>query len=89
MYKLSSNNLPEIFLQMFRKNKSLHAYPTRQSNAYHLPRTWTIFAQKTIMFIGPSYWNALPPQESIESQSLYTFKRKLKELLFKTYDVNV
>ena len=88
MYKLSTNSLPEIFLQMFRRNRSLHTYPTRQSNAYHLPRTRTIFAQKTIMYIGPSYWNALPT-EIIESPSLYTFKSKLKELLFKTYDVNV
>ena len=89
MYNLSANNLPEIFLHMFQKNKSLHAYPTRQSNAYHLPRTRTIFAQKTIMFIGPNYWNALP-LELIDSPSLYTFKRKLKELLFKTYpDVNI
>ena len=89
MYNLSTTNLPEIFLQMFRKNRSLHDYPTRQSDAYHLPRTRTVFAQKTIMFTGPSYWNALP-LELIESPSLYTFKRKLKERLFKAYlDVNV
>ena len=43
MHKLSSKDLPGVFLQMFIRNNSVHHYPTRQSDAYHLPRTRNSF----------------------------------------------
>ena len=84
MHKLSTNELPEVFLQMFTRNNSVHNYPTRQHDAYHLPRTRTIFAQKTIMFTGPKYWNDLP-QDVSGCVSLYPFKRKLRMHLLNSY----
>ena len=84
MHKLSTNELPEVFLQMFTRNNSVHNYPTRQHDAYHLPRTRTIFAQKTIMFTGPKYWNDLP-QDVRGCLSLYPFKRKLRMHLLNSY----
>ena len=87
MYQLAANQLPNIFLQMFTKNSSIHNYPTRQREAYHLPRTRTIFAQKTIFFTGPRYWNDLPAQTK-NSSSLFAFKRRLKQLLLYSYFVN-
>ena len=86
MYHLSVKELPEVFSHMFRRNSQIHTYPTRQSDAYHLPRTRTTFAKKTIMFTGPKYWNDLP-MEITHSPSLYVFKRKLKLLLFNQYTV--
>ena len=48
MYKLSANDLPDVFLPMFRKNNEIHTYPTRQRQSFHLPRARTVFAQKAI-----------------------------------------
>ena len=84
MYKFSSNNLPDIFLEMFIRNNSVHNYPTRQRDAYHLPRTRTIFAKKTIMYTGPKYWNDLP-SEVTSSLTLSSFKYKLKQLILNSY----
>ena len=88
MYQLSNKDLPEVFQIMFTRNRLIHSYPTRQSDAYHLPRTRTIFAKKTIMFTGPKFWNDLPV-EITQSQSLFIFKRKLKQLLLNEYIVQV
>ena len=61
MYKLSKNDLPDVcFAYMFRKNNEIHTYPTRQRQSFHLPRARTIFAQKTITYNGPRFWNDLP-----------------------------
>ena len=46
MYNLSAGELPDVFLHMFRRNSVVHNYPTRQRDAFHLPRTRTIFAKK-------------------------------------------
>ena len=62
MFQLSNNELPDVFLHMFRRNRAIHDYPTRQRDAYHLPRTRTLFAKKTIIFTGPRYWNDLPEE---------------------------
>ena len=42
MYKLNKDDLPVIFSNMFCKNSSVHDYPTRQRNSYHLPQTRTL-----------------------------------------------
>ena len=86
MYYLSIQELPENFLHMFQRNRTVHSYPTRLSGAFHLPRTRTLFAQKTIMFTGPKFWNDLPI-EITRSQYLFTFKRKLKMLLLNENDM--
>ena len=84
MYKYSTNDLPDVFLHMFKRNYSVHNYPTRQRDAYHLPRTRTIFAMKTIMYAGPKYWNDLPP-ELKGCLSLSSFKCKLRQYLLNNY----
>ena len=84
MYKLSKNDLPDIFLHMFKRNYSIHNYPTRQRDDYHLPRTRTIFAKKTIMYAGPKYWNDLPI-ELAGCLSLSTFKYKLRHNSLNNY----
>ena len=85
MYKLLINELPDAFMTMFKKNNVIHTYPTRQRDSFHLPRTRTIFAQKTITFIGPRFWNDLP-NEIMISPSLYVFKRRVKLLLLQKYN---
>lgn len=86
MYQLSVDELPDVFSHMFRRNSSIHNYPTRQSDAYHLPRTRTIFAKNTIIFTGPKYWNDLPTQIT-GCSTIYSLKRKLKDFLLNDYIV--
>ena len=85
MYNLSAGELPDVFLHMFRRNSVVHNYPTRQRDAFHLPRTRTIFAKKTIMFTGPRYWNELP-SEITSCLAASSFKRKLKQFLLNRYN---
>ena len=87
MYKLSLNDLPDVFSTLFMRNDAFHTYPTRQSHSYHLPRTRTVFAQKTIKYNGPKFWNELPC-EIITSPSLYVFKKNLKSFLLQKYSTS-
>ena len=84
MYKLSNNDLPDVFLPMFRRNSEIHTYPTRQRQSFHLPRMRTVFAQKTITYNGARFWNDLP-NELIVSPSFRIFKCKLKTFLLGRY----
>ena len=84
MFQLSKDELPGIFACMFQRNNLIHTYPTRQKDSYHLPRTRTLFAQRSIAFEGPRFWNDLP-HEVVQSTSLNIFKRKLKTMLLNSY----
>ena len=85
MFQLSANGLPDVFTHMFQKNYAVHAYPTRQRESFHLPRTRTLLAQKTIVFTGPKFWNDLPA-DLINCSSMFTFKQKLKLMLINEYN---
>ena len=84
MYKLNKDDLPAIFSNMFCKNSSVHDYPTRQRNSYHLPPTRTLLAKNSFVFSGPVYWNSLP-NDFKESPSVNIFKHKLKKMLICQY----
>ena len=86
MYELSKDNLPDAFVPLFQRNNTIHSYPTRQSNHFHLPRTRTVFANKTIIFTGPKFWNSLN-NELVESPSINSLKRKLRCFLLSKYTV--
>ena len=36
MYQLNNNTLPSVFNSIFIKTKTIHKYPTRQSDEFHL-----------------------------------------------------
>ena len=86
MFQFTTGNLPDAFLHMFTRNNSIHNYPTRQHDAFHLPRTRTIFAKKTIMFTGPKYWNELPMKYPYKCITISSFKPKLKHYLLSEYN---
>ena len=86
MYQLSKNDLPDIFTSTFQRNDLFHNYPTRHSHSFHLPRARTLFSQKSFLYAGPKFWNDLP-RDIIESPSLFSFRRKLKQLLLNSYSV--
>ena len=87
MYNYTYDLLPDIFRSMFMKNRSLHQYPTRHSDEYHLPLLRTSFAQNTFLYEGPKYWNSLFDNLK-NAPSLNTFKKRLKSFLLLSYDSN-
>ena len=83
MYQFNNNTLPKIFNPMFHKNKTIHKYPTRQSDEFHLPLTRTILTKSIFTFTGPKLWNTL--DNSIkDAPSLNSFKVKLRKFLLGT-----
>ena len=87
MYNLTKQELPSSFTTMFSRNSSFHNYSTRQASSFHLPRTRTLLASKTVSFYGPKYWNSLSA-DIINTQSLNCFKRKLKKHILLQYTDN-
>ena len=87
MYKFKNNSLPQVFDSLFLQNQSLHDYPTRQSDEFHLPLLRTLLAQKSFIFTGPKFWNSLE-NDIKNAPPLYTFKNKLKKKLLKAYNCN-
>ena len=85
MYKYNNNELPNIFHSMFPPNRSIHNYPTRRSNEFHLPLLRTLLAQNTFVYDGPKFWNSLS-NDIKNAKTIHSFKRKLKSLLLKSYN---
>ena len=84
MYKYDNKSLPSAFDSMFFKNQSVHNYPTRQSNEFHLPLLRTLLAQNTFIYDGPKFWNTIDIDIK-NVPSLNSFKRKLKLYLLQRY----
>ena len=84
MYKLINNSLPFAFDSMFIQNKTVHSYPTRQINEFHLPRSRTVLAKSIFSFAGPKFWNSLDSSIK-ESLSFNTFTLKLKKMFINSY----
>ena len=86
MHKYTRNLLllPLIFHNKCIHNSSIHSYPTRHSNDYHLENPKLVLAQRSVKHHGPDIWNSLPDQ--IKSlTSLRSFKANLKSLLLSKY----
>ena len=77
--------LPEAINDIFRKNKQVHQYDTRQKNDLHPVKINTrLYGEKTISFQGRDYWNKLPNSLK-EVTSVAVFKRKLKQHILDNY----
>ena len=86
MFNYDNKNLPNIFETMFPRNQSVHNYPTRRSNEFHLPFFRTLLAQNTFIYDGPKFWNSLP-HDIVTVRTLNSFKNKLKLFLLKSYNI--
>ena len=77
--------LPEAINDIFRKNKQVHQYGTRQKNDLHPVKINTrLYGEKTISFQGRDYWNKLSNSLK-EVTSVAVFKRKLKQHILDNY----
>ena len=79
IFKYLNDMLPLSFQNFYTLNKTIHAYPTRNSSNFHLVNPKLLIAQRSIRHHGPDLWNPLP--DSIKSScSLYSFKAKVNVL---------
>ena len=85
MFQTHESKLPISLSYLFLKNSKIHNYSTRQQNLFHLPRKRTKFAQNTVFYTGPKFWNNLPLHIK-SSPSLPIFKRRLKLHLLAPYN---
>ena len=81
-------SVPELFIDYFNKNESVHSHDTRTKNDMHLPRISTGHGLKCLKYKIPKLWNELPTDLK-EQTSLNTFKNELKlYLITKLYNDN-
>ena len=85
MFKYNSKKLPKVFENLFFKNDTVHKYPTRRSNEFHLPLLRTILSQNTFLYTGPKLWNDLD-EDLKKAKSLVSFKSKFKKILIGFYE---
>lgn len=84
VYKIQNNMYPEWFLQLPTITEVTHSmYTTRQHNNLHVPYTNTDCGARSLLVLGPRIWNTLP-QHITNANSLYVFRKRLKEHLLNT-----
>ena len=88
MYKLENKILPSIFYDMFKKNNTIHKYPTRHSNEFHLPKARTILSHSIFTTAGPKFWNTLN-NNLTSAPSIASFKKGLKQSLLNSYKESI
>ena len=77
MYSCKNSFLPPRFNDNFSQSNQFYSYNTRNSQAYHLPYCRTNSKKFSPFFQGRKFFNSLD-NEVINSQSLSSFKKKLK-----------
>ena len=73
-----------IILKLFSQSNQSHSYSTRIPQAYRLPYCRTNTKKFSPFFQGPKFFNSLD-NEVINSQSLFSYKKKLKMKLLSKY----
>ena len=85
MYSCQNSFLPPRFKNNFSQSNQFHSYNTRNSQAYCLPYCHTNTTKFSPFFQEPKFFNSLE-NEVINSQSLSSFKKKLKIKLLSNYE---
>ena len=65
MGKMHNNQIPKIFLPLFRKISVTHSYITRNavSDKFYIPKTLQVKNNQSIQVTEPKIWNALSRKE--------------------------
>ena len=90
MYKCQNNLVPESITKLYTTVDNIHSYQTRSSDSgdLHVPRVIHSCAQKSISYSGAKIWNDIPV-EVRKAQSIYIFKRKLREHYVRIQNQNI
>ena len=57
MFKYNAGSLPDVFNELFTKNRDVNTYETRQKYKLHIPKSQTVHSQKSVKYICISSWN--------------------------------
>ena len=80
MYKVRNEMAPSSLSNMFQKTNEVHEHQTRQAkHDFQPPKPKTNYLKKAFSYRGAVAWNNLP-SEIKNSESINTFKAKLKML---------
>ena len=87
MYKFENGLLPISFNNYFTNLESIHLYNTRYKakSKFFLPRFRSNYGKKTFQYVGIQTWSEAP--QEIKSRTYVLFKKELKKLLMKSYDI--
>ena len=85
MYSYKSSSLLLKFSHKFLQNSQFHNYNTRNSHALHLPYCRTNVKKFSVFFQGPKFYNSLD-SEIINTNSIYSFKKTLKNKIINNYE---
>ena len=85
MYSCKNSFLPPRFKNNFSQSNQFHSYNIGNSQAYRLPYCRTNTTKFAPFFQRPKFFNSLE-NEVINSQSLSSFKKKLKIKLLSNYE---
>ena len=85
MYQFHKDLLPKSFNDFFTPVCNRHRYNTRfaSKSSYCLPQAKKNYGIFNIRFSGPKLWNSV--KESIKSLSIFSFKKKYKQLHILAY----
>ena len=78
MFKMYHEQVPDLFIHYFVRNREYLSYATRHSNMFHIPRVRTEYGKKAIRYRGAIIWNNILQAGVSPDVSLVTFKYRLE-----------
>ena len=87
MFKHTSNELPNVFNDFFKKRSDIHSYPTRQANDLNTTNNKKRFPDRAVRSAGPVLWNSIEISDDLKSANSSKHFRKLyKDSLISKYE---
>lgn len=84
MYKIGCSGTPSYLKRLLTPRQAARQLRSSSRPLYSVPSSvMTSFGRRAFSFVGPSIWNKLP-DEVTSSQTVSTFKRRLKTYHFKS-----
>ena len=84
VYQHQNLGLPDVFVNFYENNQSIHDHNTRQANNIHIGPRRTEQGKKMMSYTGAKIWNDLPEYVK-NSQTITTFKKHLKKTIVNDY----
>ena len=84
VYKIGSTGTPSYLQRLLTPRQVVRELRSSSRLLYSVPSSVrTTFGRRAFSFVGPSIWNRLP-EEVTSSETVSTFKRRLKTHHFKS-----
>ena len=86
MFKVYQKDVPAVFSDLFKLNRDIHSYNTRQSNNLHVPISNTNYMMRSISVKGVRIWNKYHEQINPDCSPL-CLKAHLKRIMIPAVDI--